>query len=89
MLEPTQTRIFSLSIFLAAMAVRLLVGIGHPALTMGGSMVIGVTTVLLLAPWLHRLVFSRQMLVSRRQQVGYVLATSVALVSFGAIMLAS
>lgn len=89
MSDAWKSRSYSFSLCLAAMITRALVGIARPQLSLAATAVIGVTTVVLLAPLLHRRIYDRQLLVSRRQQAGYALLTSAALLGFGAWVLAA
>lgn len=89
MSDAWKSRSYTISLFLAAMITRALLGITRPDLSMTATAVIGATTVLLLAPVLHRWIYDRNLLSSRRQQAGYAMLTSVALMSFGYWILVS
>jgi hypothetical protein len=89
MSDAWKSRSYSISLFLAAMITRALLGITRPDLSMTATAIIGATTVVLLAPLLHRWIYDRTLLASRRQQAGYAMLTSAALMSFGYVILAS
>jgi hypothetical protein len=78
-----KSRSYTISLFLAAMVIRALLGITRPDLSLDGTVIIGATTVLLLAPILHRWIYDRTLLSSKRQQAGYAMVTSAVLVGFG------
>ena len=80
---------YTISLLIASLAVRAILGVSRPSLDLSGTVIIGATTVLLLAPLLHRLFYDRNLLATRRQLTGYLMMTSVALAGFGYVVLAS
>jgi hypothetical protein len=89
MLDTWKSHAYSGSILISALVVRAILGISRPQMDLSGSVIVGATTVMLLAPLLHRLIFERTMLASRRQQAGYVATTTVCLASFGYVLFSS
>ncbi|MBC7544508.1 MAG: hypothetical protein H7338_17440 [Candidatus Sericytochromatia bacterium] len=88
MTDTWKSHAYTGSILISALAVRVMMGLSRPGLDMQASVIVGATTVLLLAPLFHRLFFEKTMLVTGRQQAGYVMMTSLALVGFGYVILA-
>jgi hypothetical protein len=78
-----KSRSYTFSLFLAAMITRALLGITRPDLSLPATVVTGLTTVLLLAPILHRWIYDRSLLATKKQQAGYAMLTSLTLVGFG------
>jgi hypothetical protein len=77
-----KSRSYTFSLFLAAMITRALLGITRPDLSMPATVVTGLTTVVLLAPILHRWIYDKSLLATKKQQTGYAMLTSLTLVGF-------
>lgn len=64
------------ALMLSAMGTRLILGLARPELGLEQTALVGVTTVLLLAPTLYRLFYQAPMIESKRR-LPYVLLTSL------------
>lgn len=72
--ESTKSQRYLISIALAAVLVRVLVGLGKPILTFEQSIVVGLTTVAFLAPFLHRACHGSELLDTTRKRIGHATA---------------
>lgn len=62
------------SILVASMTVRVLVGLFRPKLGLDGSMLIGMTAVVFLAPTLYRVIHGGELLDTRTKRVTHALS---------------
>ncbi|MFP5503032.1 MAG: hypothetical protein ACLGIN_11125 [Candidatus Sericytochromatia bacterium] len=74
MSERAKSHAYLFSILLAAMLIRVLVGLAKPVMTFEQSALIGLTTVVFLAPSLYRFFYGEELLSTRYKKVTHALS---------------
>ena len=64
-------RFYTFSILLAALLVRVVVGLGKPVLSMQQSMIVGLTSVVFLSPVLYRTFYGQELLDGMRKRLSH------------------
>lgn len=72
--ERAKSHFYLFSILLASMLVRILVGIAKPVMNFEQSALIGLTTVVFLAPALYRMFYGEELLDSTRKKVSHAIS---------------
>ncbi|MFN3428758.1 MAG: hypothetical protein ACK46X_02265 [Candidatus Sericytochromatia bacterium] len=76
--ERAKSQFYVFSILIAAMVVRVLVGIGKPVMNFEQSALVGLTTVTFLAPTLYRFFYGEELLTNTRKKVCHALSMVLA-----------
>lgn len=76
--ERAKGQFYSFSILLAALCVRVLVGLGKPMLNMQQSLIVGLTAVVFLAPVLYRTFYGEELLDNTRKKISHSVAMLLA-----------
>ena len=74
MSERAKSHAYLFSILLAAMVIRVLIGLAKPVMTFEQSALIGLTTVVFLAPSLYRFFYGEELLSTRYKKVTHALS---------------
>ena len=76
--ERAKGQLYSFSVLLAALLVRVLVGLGKPVLSLEQSMVVGLTSVVFLSPFLYRTFYGEELVDNTRKRVCHTVAMALA-----------
>ena len=74
MSERAKSHAYLFSILLSAMVIRVLIGLAKPVMSFEQSALIGLTTVVFLAPSLYRFFYGEELLSTRYKQVTHALS---------------
>lgn len=69
--ERAKSQFYLFSILIAAMLVRVLVGLARPVMSFEQSALIGLTTVVFLAPVLYRMFYGEELLDNTRKKISH------------------
>ena len=72
--ERAKSHFYLFSILIAAMLVRVLVGMARPVMSFEQSALIGLTTVVFLAPMLYRTFYGEELLDNTRKKVSHAIS---------------
>ncbi len=72
--ERVKSHAYLFSILLAAMLVRVLVGLARPTLGLEAGMIVGLATVVFLSPSLYRFFYGEELLDTTRKRISHTVA---------------
>lgn len=72
--ERAKSQFYLFSILLAAMLVRVVVGMARPVMSFEQSALIGLTTVVFLAPVLYRMFYGEELLDNARKKISHAIS---------------
>lgn len=72
--ESAKSQFYLFSILLASMLVRVVVGLAHPVMTFEQSALVGLTTVVFLAPMLYRMFYGEELLNNPRKKISHAIS---------------
>lgn len=76
--ERAKSHFYTFSILLAALTVRVLVGLGKPTLSLQQTVIVGLTSVVFLAPVLYRTCYGAELLDTTRKRISHTVAMLLA-----------
>jgi hypothetical protein len=76
--DRAKSHFYSFSILLAAILVRVVVGLGKPVLTLEQSVIVGLTSVVFLSPVLYRTFYGVELLDNTRKRISHTFAMVLA-----------
>lgn len=72
--ERAKSQAYLFSILLSAMVVRIIVGLVHPTMGLEGGIIVGLATVVCMAPTLYRLFYNTELIDTRRKRLSHTAA---------------